>query len=131
MIAAWPDEVVRRVGVDHRTYVVSLNHEPRFEDAMLHALAGHDVAYIGAIGKRVRHLERVERAAAAGLDLTQFPPIIRRSAGHRRQSPEEIALSIIAEIVAVKNGRPGGMLAAPLETEASPRLSPARQSGPF
>lgn len=119
VIAAWPDEVVRRVGVDHRTYVVSLNHEPRFEDAMLHALAGHDVAYIGAIGKRVRHLERVERAAAAGLDLTQFPPIhtpIGLDIGGK--SPEEIALSIIAEIVAVKNGRPGGMLAAPLETEA-------------
>lgn len=119
VIAAWPDEVVRRVGVDHRTYVVSLNHEPRFEDAMLHALAGHDVAYIGAIGKRVRHLERVERAAAAGLDLSQFPPIhtpIGLDIGGK--SPEEIALSIIAEIVAVKNGRPGGMLAAPLETEA-------------
>jgi len=111
VLAAWPQEVVRRVGVDERTYVVSLNHEPRFEDAMLRALSGHRVAYIGAIGKRVRHLERVERAAAAGLDLTQFPPIhtpIGLDIGGK--SPEEIALSIIAEIVAIKNGRPGGML---------------------
>lgn len=116
VLAAWPDEVVERIGVDDRTYVVSLNHEPRFEDAMLHALAGHEVAYIGAIGKRVRHLERVERAAAAGLDLSQFPPIhtpIGLDIGGK--SPEEIALSIMAEIIAVKNGRPGGMLVAPLE----------------
>ncbi len=124
VIAAWPDEVVTRVGVSDRTYVVSLNHEPRFEDAMLHALAGHEVAYIGAIGKRVRHLERVERAAAAGLDLSQFPTIhtpIGLDIGGK--SPEEIALSIIAEIVAVKNGRPGGMLVTPLETSALPQVS--------
>lgn len=111
VLAAWPDEVVRRVGVDDRTYIVSLNHEPRFEDALLHALAGRRVAYIGAIGKRARHQERVERAAAAGLSLDQFPPIhtpIGLDIGGK--SPEEVALSIMAEIVAVRNGRPGGML---------------------
>ncbi|HMM29137.1 MAG TPA: XdhC family protein [Aggregatilineaceae bacterium] len=111
VLAAWPDEVIRRAGVDDRTYIVSLNHEPRFEDALLHALAGRRVAYIGAIGKRARHHERVERAAAAGLDLDQFPPIhtpIGLDIGGK--SPEEVALSIMAEIIAVKNRRPGGML---------------------
>jgi len=111
VIAAWPDEVIARVGVDERTYIVSLNHEPRFEDALLHALAGRRAAYLGAIGKPVRQQERAARAAAAGLDLAQFPPIhtpIGLDIGGK--SPEEIALSVIAEIVAVKNGRSGGML---------------------
>jgi xanthine dehydrogenase accessory factor len=84
---------------------------------MLQALAGHEVAYIGAIGKRMRHVERVERAAAAGLDLSQFPLIhtpIGLDIGGK--TPEELALSIIAEIIAVKNSRSGGMLVASFET---------------
>ncbi len=121
VIAAWPAEVIRRVGVDERTFVVSLNHEPRFEDALLKALAGHTVGYIGAIGKRVRHEERVARAQEVGLDLSQLPLIhtpIGLDIGGK--SPQEIALSIIAEIVAVKNKRPGGMLVAPYEQVGEP-----------
>jgi xanthine dehydrogenase accessory factor len=111
VIAAWPADVIRRVGVDIRTFVVSLNHEPRFEDALMLALAGHEIGYLGAIGKRVRHEERSARLQDAGLDMAQLPTIhtpIGLDIGGK--SPEEIALSIIAEIVAVKNGRPGGML---------------------
>lgn len=110
VLALWPDEVVTRVGVNRRTYAVSLNHEPRFEDAMLRALAGHPLAYLGAIGKPQRAAERAERAQAAGLDLGQLPPIhtpVGLDLGGK--SAEEIALSIIAEIIAVKNGRSGGM----------------------
>ena len=107
VIAAWPKDVIAQMGVDHRTYVVSLNHEPRFEDAMLHALVGCNVAYIGAVGKRTRIAEREARAQEAGFDLTQLPPIhtpIGLNLGGK--SPEEIALSVIAQIIAVKNGRP-------------------------
>ena len=113
VIAAWPEEVVRRVGIDRRTFVVSLNHEPRFEDALFHALAGKPVRYLGAIGKRIRQQERIERLTAAGFDLGQLPPIhtpIGLDIGGK--SPEEMALSILAEIIAVKNGRPGGKLSA-------------------
>ncbi len=116
VIAAWPAEVIRRVGVDARTFVVSLNHEPRFEDALMLALAGHGIGYLGAIGKRARHEERTARLQDAGLDMGQLPTIhtpIGLDIGGK--SPEEIALSIIAEIVAVKNGRPGGILIAHFE----------------
>jgi xanthine dehydrogenase accessory factor len=105
VIAEWPGVVIAQVGADERTYVVSLNHEPRFEDALLRALVGRPVRYIGAIGKRVRRAEREERLAQAGFDLAQLPDIhtpIGLDIGGK--SPEEIALSIIAEIVAVKNG---------------------------
>lgn len=111
VLALWPQDVVARVGVDARTFVVSLNHEPRFEDALLRALVGHKVAYLGAIGKRQRAVERAERARVSGLDLSQLPPIhtpIGLDLGGK--SPEEVALSIIAEIVAVRHGRSGGML---------------------
>ncbi len=111
VLALWPQDVVNEIAVDERTYVVSLNHEPRFEDAMLRALAGYPLAYLGAIGKPQRHFERIKRAAATGLDLSRLPPIhtpVGLDIGGK--SPEEIALSIMAEIIAVKNGRTGGML---------------------
>jgi xanthine dehydrogenase accessory factor len=111
VIAAWPHEVIAQVGVDDRTYVVSLNHEPRFEDALFHALAGCEFPYLGAIGKRQRQNERLERAAEAGFDLGQLPEIhtpIGLDIGGK--TPEEMALSVMAEIIAVKNGRSGGML---------------------
>jgi xanthine dehydrogenase accessory factor len=110
VLAAWPEEVVQRIGVDDRTYIVSLNHEPRFEDAMLHALVGREFPYLGAIGKRERADERAERATAAGFDLDLLPPIhtpIGLDIGGK--SAEEMALSVIAEIIALKNKRSGGM----------------------
>jgi xanthine dehydrogenase accessory factor len=110
VLAAWPEDVIKQIGVDERTYVVSLNHEPRFEDAMLRALTGRHFPYLGAIGKRQRAAERAERARAAGLDLDQLPPIhtpIGLDIGGK--SPEEMALSVMAEIIAVKNRRAGGM----------------------
>jgi xanthine dehydrogenase accessory factor len=114
VLHAWPEEVISQVGVDRRTYVVSLNHEPRFEDAVLHALAGREMRYLGAIGKPQRRAERETRAAVVGFDLGQLPSVhtpIGLDIGGK--SPEEIALSIMAEIVAVRNGRSGGVWQAP------------------
>ncbi|MBN1678838.1 MAG: XdhC family protein [Anaerolineae bacterium] len=113
VIAASPANVIAQVGADRRTFVVSLNHEPRFEDAMLHALADHPVRYIGAIGQRNRHEERVARAAAAGFDMNRLPTIytpVGLNIGGK--TTQEIALSIMAEIIAVKNGRRDGVLPA-------------------
>jgi len=110
--AAWPAEVIGAVGVDERTYVVSLNHEPRFEDALLRALAGRPLGYLGAIGKPQRAAERAARAEESAVDLALLPPIhtpVGLDIGGK--TPEEVALSILAEIVAVRNGRPGGFLA--------------------
>ena len=111
VIAAWPGEAVHQLEFDERTCVVSLNHEPRFEDAMVKALAGRPLAYIGAIGRPVRAHERQERLQSSGFDLASLPRI-HTPAGLDigGKSSEEVALSIIAEIVAVKNKRAGGML---------------------
>ncbi len=106
VITAWPKDAAGQIEIDRRTCVVSLNHEPRFEDALWRALAGQTVRYIGAIGKAKRAEERAERAAAAGFDLDHLPPIhtpVGLNIGGK--TPPEIALSIMAEIVAVRNGR--------------------------
>ncbi len=106
VVAAWPRDMLPELALDARACVVSLNHEPRFEDPLWHALADQPVRYLGAIGKPQRAIERRERAAAAGFDLDRLPPIhtpVGLDIGGK--SPEEIALSIIAEIVAVCNGR--------------------------
>jgi xanthine dehydrogenase accessory factor len=107
VIAAWPDEVFRQVTVDESSFVVSLNHEPRFEDALFVALMGRRrPAYIGAIGKQARAREREARQEAAGFDLSKLPPVhtpIGIPIGGK--SPEEIAVSILAELIAVRNGK--------------------------
>ncbi len=111
VVAAWPTEALKTVrsrGVlDAATFVVSLNHEPRFEDALFVALMDHEAPrYIGAIGRKGRQAEREARQAEAGFDLSRLPRIhspIGIDIGGK--SPEDIAVSILAEIIAVRNGR--------------------------
>lgn len=106
VIAAWPREVLAEVGVDDASYIVSLNHEPRFEDALFVALMEHpSPAYIGAIGKPQRRAEREARQRQSGFDLSRLPQVhtpIGLPIGGK--SPEEIAVSIVAELIAVRNG---------------------------
>jgi xanthine dehydrogenase accessory factor len=107
VIAAWPREVLAQVGVDDASYIVSLNHEPRFEDALFVALMEHPrPAYIGAIGKPERQTEREARQRESGFDLSRLPrvhtPIGLPIGG---KSPEEIAVSILAQLIALRNGR--------------------------
>lgn len=107
VLAAWPREVLAEVGLDEGSYIVSLNHEPRFEDALFVALMEQPrPAYIGAIGKPERRLEREARQRESGFDLSRLPRIhtpIGLPIGGK--SPEEIAVSIVAELIAVRNGR--------------------------
>jgi xanthine/CO dehydrogenase XdhC/CoxF family maturation factor len=109
VLAGWPHEVLERVQPDNRSAIVSLNHEARFEDDLFHSLLAYPRPfYIGGIGKRRRHEERLERAASADVDLGALPPIhtpVGLDIGGKE--PEDIALSILAEIRAVENGRSG------------------------
>ncbi len=112
LLAVWPRELPGHIEFGRDCVVVSLNHEPRFEDDLFRMLESQpSVAYIGAIGKRQRHVERVERQADAGFDLARLPTIhtpVGLDLGGK--APEEIALSILAEIQAVFHGRSGGRL---------------------
>ncbi len=109
----WPDEALSHLNVDESTYVVLLTHDPKIDEPTLAAALKTPAAYIGAIGSRGTHAARYERMAAWGVtaeDLTRVYGPIGLDLGGR--SPEETALAIIAEVIAVKNGRKAGFLKA-------------------
>lgn len=119
VICCWPRDLPQVVGVGPggigaRCAVVSLNHEPRFEDDLFRMLMGQpSVGYLGALGKRRRHTERIERQAREGFDLKRLPEIhtpIGLDLGGR--DAQDIALAIIAEIQAVRTGASGGFLSS-------------------
>jgi xanthine dehydrogenase accessory factor len=110
---AWPDEALARLDIDERTYIVLLTHDPKIDEPTLAAALDTDAAYIGAIGSRSTHAERFARMEKWGVTRDQLGRVygpIGLDLGGR--TPAETALSIIAEVVAVKNGRSGGSLRA-------------------
>jgi xanthine dehydrogenase accessory factor len=112
VIVAWPDEAFARLGgIDPATYIAILTHDPKLDDAALTIALTSDAAYVGAMGSRRAQAQRRERLLAAGLDeelLERVAAPIGLNLG--AVSPEETALSIMAEVVAVRNGRDGGRL---------------------
>jgi xanthine dehydrogenase accessory factor len=111
LIVAWPEEVLARVEPDHATAVVVLTHDDRFDvPALAGALAG-EAFYVGALGSRRNQARRREQLLKAGVQ----GEAIDRIAGPAgldigADSPAETALSILAEILAVRAGRAGGPL---------------------
>lgn len=112
VIAAWPEEAFARAGgIDRATYVAVLTHDPKLDDAALSIALRSEAPYVGAMGSRRAQAQRRERLLAAGLDeelLERIAAPIGLDLG--AVSPEETALSIMAEVVAVRNGRDGGRL---------------------
>jgi xanthine dehydrogenase accessory factor len=111
VVVAWPQEFLAANPPDDATYAAVLTHEPRFDDPTLSALLRSPVAYIGAMGSRRAHAERLERLRQAGFteaDIDRISGPIGLDIGAK--SPEETAVSILAEIIAARHGRPGGRL---------------------
>jgi xanthine dehydrogenase accessory factor len=112
VIVAWPEEAFARIGgIDRATYVVVLTHDPKLDDAALSVALPSEAPYVGAMGSRRANARRRERLLAAGLDeelVDRLAAPIGLDLG--AAGPEETALSIMAEIVAVRNGREGGRL---------------------
>jgi xanthine dehydrogenase accessory factor len=112
VLAAWPEEAFRRLGgIDRATYVAVLTHDPKLDDAVLSIAVRSDAPYVGAMGSRRAQARRRERLLEAGLDeqlVDRIAAPIGLDLG--AVSPEETALSILAEVVAVRNGRGGGRL---------------------
>jgi xanthine dehydrogenase accessory factor len=112
VIVAWPEEAFARLGgIDRATYVAVLTHDPKLDDAALSIALRSEAPYVGAMGSRRAQAQRRERLLAAGLDeelLERIAAPIGLELG--AVTPEETALSIMAEVVAVRNGRDGGRL---------------------
>ncbi|WP_417523888.1 XdhC family protein [Marinovum sp.] len=98
----WPDEAVAALGLDSRTALCLLTHDPKLDDPALIAALGADVFYIGALGSTRTQAKRLERMAEAGFTPEQCARIhgpIGLDIG--AASPAEIAVSILAEMVRV------------------------------
>jgi xanthine dehydrogenase accessory factor len=111
ILRLWPDEAFPDGCLGPDSYVVTLSHDSKFDvPALARALAA-DTAYIGALGSRATHARRVEKLRELGFadaDLARVHSPVGLDIGARR--PEEIALAVLAEIVAVGTGREGGLL---------------------
>jgi xanthine dehydrogenase accessory factor len=111
LIARWPQDALSDVGLGPRDAAVCLAHDPKFEDPALGILLRSPLGYVGAIGSRGTHAKRITRLLQAGLDedaIARLHAPVGLDLG--AATPEEIAISILAEIVAVRHGRRGGAL---------------------
>jgi len=114
LIADWPEEVLKQHPLDAFTALAALTHDPKIDDfAILSALAAGSF-YVGALGSRKTHAKRVERLIAAGGSVAAIEKIHAPiGIDIAAQSPAEIAVAILAEIVAaLRRGRQADRLAA-------------------
>jgi xanthine dehydrogenase accessory factor len=111
IIVEWPDETLAQVLPDHATAIVVLTHDDKFDVPMLVGALTTDAFYVGALGSRRNQERRRERLLEAGVDESMLERI-NGPAGLDigAHSPAETALSILAEIMAVRAGRDGGRL---------------------
>jgi len=96
----WPDEALARLGVDRRTAVVTMTHDPKIDDPALVAALRSPAFYVGALGSKKTQAARRERLRAEGLgdaDLARIHGPVGLALG--AVSPGEIAVSILAQIV--------------------------------
>lgn len=105
----WPDEALARLGIDNQTAIVTLTHDAKLDDPTLQFALGSEAFYIGALGSRKTQASRMTRLQEAGFDAGQVARIhgpVGLAIG--AVGAAEIALSILAEIVAVRHNRPLG-----------------------
>ena len=116
LVVAWPEEALERFAPDERTAVVVLTHEDRWDVPALAGALGTPAFYVGALGSRRTQERRREQLLETGVSEEQLarlcgPAGLDLGAG----TAAETALSILAEIIAVRAGRDGGRLRASSE----------------
>ncbi|MGW6547986.1 XdhC family protein [Streptomyces massasporeus] len=127
IVVDWPDRYLRRTETDARTVLCVLTHDAKFDIPLLTEALRLPVAYIGAMGSRRTHEDRDRRLREAGVserDLARLRSPIGLDLGAR--TPEETAVSIAAEIVAVRHGGTG----TPLTGSGRPIHRPDREPQP-
>lgn len=111
IIQAWPDDALSQLSLPPSTYVAILTHDPKFDEPALLGTIETHARYIGAVGSRKTNADRRQRLIDAGVSeasLSRIRGPIGLDIG--ADTPEEMAISILAEIVAVRHGREGGPL---------------------
>ena len=111
LLVAWPDEAIATVQPDVGTAIIVLTHDDKFDLPMLQAALASEAFYIGALGSRRNQERRRGLLLEAGVperDLERINGPAGLDIG--AESPAETALSMLAEMLAVRVGRPGGAL---------------------
>ncbi len=111
IVVQWPDEFLRAAPVDARTALIVLTHDVKFDIPLLQIAVRTPAGYIGAMGSRRTHANRIEALREAGVteaDIARVSGPIGLDIGAR--TPEETAISIAAEIIALRERRGGGRL---------------------
>ena len=101
----WPDDALEKLGVDRSSAVAALTHDPKLDDPALGVALRSPAFFVGALGSRKTQARRLSRLKKQGLTDTELEKLhapIGLSIGSR--TPEEIALAIMAQIVAARNG---------------------------
>jgi xanthine dehydrogenase accessory factor len=95
----WPDEALSDFGLDTRTAVVTLTHDPKIDDPAIMSALRAPVFYLGCLGSTRTHAKRVERLRAAGFSDAEIARIHAPiGADIGAKSPAEIAIAILAQI---------------------------------
>lgn len=108
VIVDWPHRYLSGTDTDERTVICVLTHDPKFDVPLLEEALRRPAAYIGAMGSRRTHDERMRRLTEAGLgegELARLRSPVGLDLGAR--TPEEVAVSVAAEIVALRWGGSG------------------------
>jgi xanthine dehydrogenase accessory factor len=110
VVVEWPSVYLARTEIDARTVDCVLTHDDKFDIPLLEVALGLPIAYVGAMGSRRTHERRLDslRRTVDDEALTRLHSPIGLDIGAR--TPEETAVSILAEILAVKNAASGGLL---------------------
>ncbi len=107
IIEDWPDAVLQAAGLDARSAVVTLAHDPKLDDAALAVALKSPCFYIGALGSRKTHASRLERLREAGFSAAEVARIngpVGLAIGAK--TPAEIAISILAQVTEARR-KPG------------------------
>ncbi|WP_405988856.1 XdhC family protein [Streptomyces sp. NBC_00986] len=111
VVVDWPHRCLRGTDTDERTVICVLTHDPKFDVPLLEEALRRPAAYIGAMGSRRTHDERMRRLLESGLnevELARLRSPVGLDLGAR--TPEEVAVSVAAEIVALRWGGTGAPL---------------------
>ena len=108
VVVDWPDRLLERLGNDlgPRDAVCVLTHDAKFDVPAIVGALPTRVGYLGAMGSRKTHQKRVERLLEEGVTPSELERVrspIGLDIGGR--TPEETAVSIVAEIIAMRTGR--------------------------
>jgi xanthine dehydrogenase accessory factor len=123
VVVAWPDDFLKTAEVDRRSVICVLTHDPKFDVPVLKEALNTPAGYIGAMGSRRTHDNRTARLKEEGVTDEQLARVsspIGLDVGAR--TPEETAVAVAAEIIALRTGHSGGRLAE--------RSGPIHASGP-